>query len=253
VYEHRTSNIEHRTSKWDSPQPPLDVRCSTFSNRSLLPAPRSPTPPMTRNHAIKFVAKPAVFLALLAPFLLMAYQAAFGGLSANPIEDVLDRSGRWGLRILLLSLAVTPLSRLKGWKVVMRFRRMVGLFAFFYLALHFLIYLGLDRFFSLQDILEDVTVRPFITVGFTSLMLLVPLATTSTKKMIKRLGAKRWTQLHRLVYFAAIGGVVHYIWAVKLDTREPVIYAVILAVLLALRIPMWIEQFKRRKPRPKAA
>lgn len=200
---------------------------------------------MTRNQTINRIAKPAVFLALLAPFLVTVFNAATGGLSANPIEDTLNRAGLWGLRILLLSLAITPLRRLFGWNVLMRFRRMAGLFAFFYLTLHFCIYLGLDRFFSMREIFEDIAVRPFITVGFASLLLLVPLAATSTKKMIKRLGAKRWTNLHRLVYPAAIGGVVHYYWAVKLDAREPMIYAVLLAVLLALRIPMWVEQYKR--------
>ena len=137
------------------------------------------------------------------------------------------------------------MKRLFGWNVLIRFRRMAGLFAFFYLVLHFAIYLGLDRFFSLGEIIEDIAIRPFITIGFVSLLLLVPLAITSTKKMVKRLGGKRWTRLHRLVYIAAIGGVVHYIWAVKLDTREPVIYAILLGTLLALRIPMWIEQARR--------
>ncbi len=200
---------------------------------------------MNRNKAINRVAKPAVFLALLTPFLVLVFDSVTGGLSANPIEDVLHRSGLWGLRILLLSLAITPLKRLFGWNVLMRFRRMVGLFAFFYLVLHFSIYLGLDRFFSFGDIVEDVAVRPFITVGFASLLLLLPLAVTSTKKMVKRLGGKRWTRLHRLVYPAAVGGVIHYLWAVKLDARQPTIYAVLLGILLTLRIPMWIEQARR--------
>ena len=200
---------------------------------------------MTRSQIIKYIAKPAAFIALLAPFLIMAFDAATGGLSANPIQDVLHRSGRWGLRILILSLAITPLKQLFGWNVLIRFRRMAGLFSFFYLVLHFAIYIGPDRFFSLGEIVEDIAIRPFITVGFVSLLLLVPLAITSTKTMVKRLGSKRWTRLHRLVYVAAIGGVVHYIWAVKLDTREPVIYAILLGILLALRIPMWIEQAKR--------
>jgi sulfoxide reductase heme-binding subunit YedZ len=201
---------------------------------------------MSRTQVIKWIAKPAVFVALLTPFLVMAFEAITGGLSANPIQDVLHRSGRWGLRILLLSLTITPLKRLFGWSVLMRFRRMVGLFAFFYLVLHFSIYVGLDRFFSFAEIVEDIAVRPFITVGFSALVLLVPLAVTSTKKQIKRLGGKRWTRLHRLVYPAAIGGVIHYLWAVKLDTREPVIYAVVLVILFSLRIPMWIEQARRR-------
>jgi sulfoxide reductase heme-binding subunit YedZ len=208
---------------------------------------------MTRSRSFTRFAKPAVFLVLLTPFLVMAFDAATGGLSANPIEDVLHRSGSWGLRILLLSLTITPLKRLLGWAVLMQFRRMVGLFAFFYLVLHFSIYLGLDRFFSFREIVEDIAERPFITVGFASLVLLVPLAVTSTKKMVKRLGGKRWTRLHRLVYPAAIGGVVHFMWAVKLDDREPVIYAVALMILFSLRVPMWIEQFKRGRSRLRTA
>lgn len=204
---------------------------------------------ISRTAAINRIAKPATFIALLTPFLIMLFDAATGGLSANPIEDVLHRSGRWGLRILLLTLTITPLRRIFGWAVLMRFRRMVGLFAFFYLTLHFSIYLGLDRFFSLTDVIEDVTVRPFITIGLLSLLLLVPLAITSTNKMIKRLGSKRWTRLHRLVYPAAVGGTVHYIWAVKLDDREPIIYAAVLTVLLVLRIPMWFEQARRGRRR----
>jgi sulfoxide reductase heme-binding subunit YedZ len=204
---------------------------------------------MTRSQQIKWIAKPALFLVLLTPFLLLVSDALTGGLSVNPIEDVLHRTGKWGLRILLLTLTITPLRRLFGWSVLMRFRRMVGLFSFFYLVLHFSTYLGLDRFFSLAEILEDVSTRPFITVGFASLLLLLPLAVTSTNKMVKRLGGKRWIQLHRLVYPAAVGGVVHFIWAVKLDAREPTIYAILLAVLLIFRIPMWLEQAKRSRAR----
>jgi sulfoxide reductase heme-binding subunit YedZ len=205
---------------------------------------------MTRNQKIKWIARPAIFLALLTPLLILAFDAFTGGLSVNPIEDILHRTGKWGLRILLLTLTITPLRRLFGWNVLMRFRRMVGLFSFLYLVIHFSIYLGLDRFFSLSEILEDVSTRPFITVGFASLLLLVPLAVTSTNKMVKRLGGKRWTRLHRLVYPAAIGGVIHFVWAVKLDAREPTIYAIALAVLLALRIPMWLEQARRSRSRP---
>lgn len=200
---------------------------------------------MNRTQLINRIARPAIFMALSAPFLVLVFDATTGGLSANPIEDLLHRSGLWGLRILILSLAITPLKRMFGWNVLIRFRRMVGLFAFFYLVLHFSIYLGLDRFFSIDDIAEDIAVRPFITVGFASLLLLLPLAVTSTKKMVKRLGGRRWTRLHRLVYPAAVGGVIHYIWAVKLDAREPTVYAVLLGILLTLRVPMWIEQARR--------
>jgi sulfoxide reductase heme-binding subunit YedZ len=182
------------------------------------------------------------------PVVVMGLHAATGKLSANPIEDVLHRSGRWGLTILLVTLAVTPLRRLTRWSVLMKFRRMIGLFAFFYLVLHFSIYVGLDQFFSLSDIIEDIARRPFITVGFTSLVLLVPLALTSTTGMMKRLGGKRWVRLHRLVYVAAVGGVVHFLWAVKADLRDPIIYAAALALLLAARLPLerWLAHGKAR-------
>ena len=170
---------------------------------------------------------------------VLVYDSLAGGLSANPIEDLLHRTGRWGLTILLLTLAVTPLRRLTDWSLLMQFRRMVGLFAFFYLVLHFSVYAGLDQFFSLNAVWEDISKRPFITLGFASLVLLVPLAVTSSKGMIKRLGGKRWVRLHRLVYVAAVGGVIHFFWAVKADTRDPVIYAIALALLLGARLPIW--------------
>lgn len=182
------------------------------------------------------VLKPAVFLASMAPAALLVWDTIAGNLSANPIEDVTHRTGRWGLTFLLITLAVTPLRRLTRLSQLGLLRRMLGLFAFFYLSLHFAIYFGLDQFFSLEDIVEDVAKRPYITVGFSSFLLLLPLALTSTKKMIKRLGGKRWTRLHRLVYVAAAGGVLHFLWQVKADTRDPVIYGVVLVVLLALRL-----------------
>jgi len=194
---------------------------------------------VSRNQWIALVAKPTVFAALLAPLAVLVYDALTGGLSANPIEDLLHRTGRWGLTMLLFTLAVTPVRRLTGWSVIMRFRRMLGLYAFFYLVLHFSVYLGLDQFFSLHAVWEDVAERPYITVGFTSLLLLVPLALTSTKRMIRRLGGKRWARLHRLTYVAAVGGVLHFMWAVKADVRDPTIYAVTLGVLLGARLPMW--------------
>jgi sulfoxide reductase heme-binding subunit YedZ len=201
---------------------------------------------LNRSQLVRWVAKPTVFVALAVPLLLLARDALTGGLSANPIEDLLHRTGRWGLKILILSLAVTPLRWTTGWSILVRFRRMIGLFAFFYLCLHFSIYLGLDQFFSLSEILADVAKRPYITVGFTALILLVPLALTSTKRMVKRLGGRRWVNLHRLVYVAASGGVLHFLWAVKADTRDPSIYAVVLMVLLAMRIPIWRKQTGRR-------
>ncbi|MDH5512970.1 MAG: sulfoxide reductase heme-binding subunit YedZ, partial [Gammaproteobacteria bacterium] len=157
-------------------------------------------------------------------------------LGANPIETLNRYTGDWVLRFLMITLTVTPLRRLTGWNGLLRYRRMLGLFAFFYACLHFLSYVWLDQFFALSEILRDVAKRPYITVGFTSFLMLIPLAVTSTSGMIRRLGAKRWQQLHRLVYFIGIGGVVHFLWLVKSDLREPLVYAAILALLLGFRI-----------------
>ena len=145
-------------------------------------------------------------------------------------------TGDWGLRLLLLTLAVTPLRRLTGWGWLLRFRRMLGLFAFFYLSLHLVTYLWLDQFFDWAAILEDVAKRPYITAGFAAFLLLVPLALTSTRGMVRRLGW-RWQTLHRLIYPAAALGVLHFFWLTKADLREPLVYASVLALLLALRWP----------------
>jgi sulfoxide reductase heme-binding subunit YedZ len=196
---------------------------------------------MKRAQLVRWVAKPAVFVMLLMPALVLVWDLAAGNLSVNPIEDVTHRTGRWGLTLLLVTLAVTPVRRITGWSVLIRFRRMVGLFAFFYLLLHFSTYVVLDQFFSLRGIADDVANRPYITVGFASLVLLVPLALTSTKGMVKRLGGKRWANLHRLIYVAAAGGIVHFVWLVKADYRDPTIYGIVLVLLLAsrLRFPRW--------------
>jgi sulfoxide reductase heme-binding subunit YedZ len=174
------------------------------------------------------------------------------GLGANPIEAILHVSGRWALAFLLLSLAVTPVRRITGWHRVIGLRRLLGLFAFFYAALHFLIYLGLDQGFAWSFIGEDIAERPFITVGFAALVLLTPLAVTSTRGWIRRLG-KRWQLLHRLVYPAAALGVLHFYWKVKADTFWPLIVAFILGALLLARTPRWIEKVRRRKAVPDEA
>jgi len=166
-----------------------------------------------------------------------------GNLSANPIEDITHRTGLWGLTLLLVTLSVTPLVRITRWSQLIKLRRPLGLFAFFYLASHFAVYVGLDQLFSVGDIVEDVAKRPYVTVGFAGLMMLVPLAVTSTKKWVKRLGGKRWTKLHRLVYVAAACGVLHFLWLVKIDKRDPIIYAGVLVLLLVLRLGG-----RRRKP-----
>jgi methionine sulfoxide reductase heme-binding subunit len=182
------------------------------------------------------VLKVSVFGIGLIPLGVLAWQALTHNLGANPIDEITDQTGIWTLRWLLITLAVTPMRRLTGWNRLIQLRRMLGLFAFFYGSLHFLTYIWLDQFFVVEDIVADVMERPFITVGFTSFMLLIPLAVTSTTAMIKRLGGKWWQRLHRLVYAIAIGGVVHYLWLVKADIQKPLIYGGILAVLLAFRL-----------------
>lgn len=177
-----------------------------------------------------------VFLGCLTPFLLALIDVGLGRLGANPISEITNRTGLWTLRFLLLSLTVTPLRRLTGWNAIAPYRRTFGLFAFFYVCLHFLTYLVLDQFFAFDLILKDVAKRPFITVGFGSFVLLIPLAVTSTKKMARRLGGKRWKRLHRLVYIAGVGGVIHYLWLVKADISRPVAYGALLTLLLGARI-----------------
>ena len=179
--------------------------------------------------------KPLVFAACLIPVLLLVRDAFTGGLGVNPIEDVTHRTGGWALRFLLLTLAVTPLRRLAGWHGLIRFRRMLGLFAFFYAVLHFSTYLVFDHFFDLLLILDDVAERKYVTAGFVGFVLMIPLAVTSTAGWIRRLG-RRWTVLHRLVYASAAAGVVHFLWLVKIDVAEPLIYAAVLALLLAARV-----------------
>ena len=168
-------------------------------------------------------------------------------LGANPIEEVVHRLGWWGLVFLTLSLAVTPVRRLTGWNRLVQHRRFVGLVAFGYLTAHFLSYVVLDQFFAWSYILEDIVKRPFIMSGFAAWLLLIPLAITSTRLWIRRLG-RRWVKLHRLAYVAGALGVLHFYWKVKADTREPLIFAVVLLVLLLLRIPMvrrWIVRLRK--------
>lgn len=161
------------------------------------------------------------------------------GLGANPIEFITHATGDWTMRFLLITLAVTPLRKLLKQPWLVRYRRMFGLFAFFYGLLHFTTYIWLDKFFDLHEMLADIAKRRFITVGFLALVLMVPLALTSTTWSIRRLGGKRWQALHRLIYFSAIAGVIHYIWLVKADLTKPLQYAVILGVLLAYRLVVW--------------
>jgi len=178
--------------------------------------------------------KPLLFLLCLAPAIWLLYAALNGGLGANPIEAITRSLGDWALRLLLITLAITPLKRLSGRGWLLRYRRMLGLFAFFYATLHLLSYIVLDQFFYWPEIWADILKRPYITVGMVSFLLLVPLAVTSTTGWMRRLG-KNWQRLHRLVYVSAIGGVLHFYMLVKADTREPLLYASILAALLLAR------------------
>ena len=186
---------------------------------------------------IRFVWKPIVFLACLLPAALIVGDTfeITGGLGANPIEEIQDRFGNWALRFIMIALAVTPLRQVTGWNWMARFRRMLGLFAFFYVLMHFLVWLILDQGLLLSAIAEDVFKRPFITLGMLALVLLSAMAATSTTGMRRRLG-RRWQALHNSVYVVAVLGVWHYWWQVKLDTREPMVYAAILAVLLGFRL-----------------
>jgi sulfoxide reductase heme-binding subunit YedZ len=179
--------------------------------------------------------KPILFLICLIPFGQLAYGAYIDDLSANPIEFITRFTGSWALIILIASLAVTPVRRITGWNELIKFRRMLGLFAFFYALMHFSTYLVLDHFFDFRAIGKDILKRPYVTAGFTAFVLMVPLAVTSTATMIRRLG-KRWQQLHRLVYIAAIAGVIHFYWLVKADISRPAQYGGVLVLLLGYRL-----------------
>ncbi len=184
---------------------------------------------------LRFVGKPVVFVAALVPLASIGLDAWNDALGANPIEAITHRTGDWALRFLLLTLAVSPLRRITGWSGVMRLRRMLGLYAFFYATLHGLTWLVLDQFFDWEAIAEDILKRPYITVGVTAWLLLIPLAVTSTRGMMRRLG-RNWVRLHRLVYGIAVLGVLHFWWLVKADVSEPAVYALILSALLGYRV-----------------
>jgi len=193
------------------------------------------------DNAIRAI-KPALFLAALVPLALLVEGLFTDGLGANPVETITHETGTWALRLLLVTLAVTPVRRLTGWNTLVRYRRMLGLFCFFYACLHFTTYLWLDQYFDLAAIVDDIVERPYITLGFTGFVLLLPLAATSTNAMVRRLGGKRWRQLHRLAYVAAGAVVLHYLWLVKADVRSPLVYMAILGLLLLLRLPFIAER-----------
>ena len=183
------------------------------------------------------LAKPTVFVLALVPLAVLIFLVLTGRTSANPAEDILLTTGIWALRFLLATLAITPLRRLTGWNVLIKYRRMLGLFAFFYASVHLFSYIAFDRVFAFGEILGDVAKRPFITAGMTAFVCMVPLALTSTKGWIRRLG-RRWQTLHRLVYVSAFAASLHFVWKVKVVIGEPVYYAAILGVLLGFRL-LW--------------
>ena len=188
----------------------------------------------------------------LIPLSLIGYDAATGGLGAEPVEALMRRTGWWALTLLVLTLAVTPVRRISGWNRLIAVRRPLGLLAFLYALLHFTNYIVIDQWFAWEYIAEDLLERPLITAGFTALLLLVPLAATSTKGAIRRLGGRRWQRLHRLIYPASLLGVLHYFWLVKADKTGPIIFAVIVVTLLALRVWNPLERSKKRDSRAQA-
>ena len=184
--------------------------------------------------------KVVVFLLCLLPLGMLVIRAVQGNLTANPIEFITHTTGDWTLRFLVITLAITPLRKTFRLPQLIRFRRLLGLFAFFYACLHFSTWIGLDKFFDWTEMWKDVQKRRFITVGFTGFVLMIPLAITSTAGWIRRLGGKRWQMLHRAIYLSAIAGVIHYYWLVKSDVRKPLQYAAMVAVLLVWRLSSWI-------------
>ena len=206
---------------------------------------------MNTIQQIRFVWKPIVFVVCLVPILLLVTDAfeITGRLGANPVEEIQDRLGNWGLRFIMIALAVTPLRRISGYNWLQRFRRMLGLFAFFYVLMHFLAWLILDQGLTMSAILEDIVKRPFITIGFAALVLLTAMALTSTSAMRRRLG-RNWDRLHYSVYVVGVLGVWHYWWQVKADIREPLIYTLVLTALFLARI---VYRLRRKARRPAAA
>ena len=183
--------------------------------------------------------KLALFLVALAPLARLAWKAFHDGLGANPIEVITHSTGKWTLIFVLVTLSITPLRRLTRQYRLIAFRRMIGLFAFFYGTLHFLTYIWLDKFFDLHEMFKDIAKRPFITVGFSAFVLMIPLALTSSAWSIRRLGGKNWQRLHRLIYVTGMLGVVHYYWLVKADHRKPIEYGIVLSALLLYRVGVW--------------
>ena len=195
--------------------------------------------PKARSNALLRVTKALLFLACLGPLARLAWRAWGGNLTAHPIEYITHFTGDWTIRLVVATLAVTPLRKLLHAPSLIRYRRMIGLFAFFYGALHFLTWLCVDKFFQWPEIVKDLSKRPFLIAGFTAFACMLPLAVTSTAASIRRLGGKRWQLLHRLIYVTAIAGVTHYYWLVKSDIRLPVLYGALVALELGYRMVVW--------------
>ncbi|MGA2881157.1 MAG: protein-methionine-sulfoxide reductase heme-binding subunit MsrQ [Bryobacteraceae bacterium] len=193
------------------------------------------------------------FLVLLGPFYKLLTTGVAPELTANPVEYITHDTGTWTIRFLLITLCVTPLRKIFNQPRLARYRRMLGLFAFFYLCLHFMTWFILDKAFSFSDMWADVVKRRFITVGMLGFAMLLPLAITSTAGWVRRLGFAKWQRLHRLIYFAALAGVIHYYWLVKSDVRLPLMYGAILTVLMFYRFFIWKQTAAKRAPAPRAA
>ena len=201
---------------------------------------------MPRSRTAQIAPKIALFLVCLLPFARLAWRAWTGDLTPNPIEFITHFTGDWAIRLVVATLAISPLRKLLQAPGLIRFRRMLGLFAFFYASLHFATWFALDKYFDMHEILGDFTRRRFIVAGLTAYLCMVPLAVTSTKGWIRRLGGRRWQLLHRLVYVTAVAAVVHYYWLVKSDVRLPLLYGSLVAILLAYRAATW--WWTRRAP-----
>ncbi len=195
------------------------------------------------------ITKILIFLTALVPLERLAWKAFHDGLGANPIEVITHSTGDWTLILILTTLSITPLRKLTKQYWLIGVRRMIGLFAFFYGCLHFTTYIWLDKFFNVHEMIKDIAKRPFITVGFTAFVLMIPLAITSTQGWIRRLGGKNWQRLHQLIYLTGIAAVVHYYWLVKIDVRKPLQYAFVLGVLLLYRVVAWVVE-TRKNPAP---
>ena len=205
-----------------------------MSAESAQPAPAAAAAPR-RSGPLPWL-KPAVFTGAMIPLVVLVYRRAAGSLQADYIAEILNQCGMLALIFLIASLACTPLKLLSGWTWPLRIRRRLGVLAFFYAGLHFMIYFGMDQGWRIGNVLDDISDRKFILAGFSALVLMLPLALTSTNKMIALLGATRWQRLHRLAYVAGILAVLHFYWRVKLDVTEPLVYGGVLAALLLVRV-----------------